>query len=79
MNSRFAKICIKAQEQIWLENWTILKILTEKKSNSPMCLTQWPPDIWPGALGHLDISLVDDRYKKLGKISEILLLSYNIA
>ena len=69
MNSRFAKNCKKAQEQKRLENWTILKNLTEKKiSNSPMCLTQWPFDNCPGALGHLDISLVDDRYKKLVKI-----------
>ena len=40
-----------------------------------MYLTQRRPDIWPGDLGHLDISLVGDRYKKLGKISETLLLS----
>ena len=40
-----------------------------------MCLTQWPSDNWPGALGHLDISLVGGRYKKIGKISENLLLS----
>ena len=39
-----------------------------------MFLTQWPSDNWPGDLGHLDISLVDDRYKKLGKTSENLLL-----
>ena len=53
----------------FLKNWT------EKKSNLPMCLTKWPLDIWRGALGHLDISLVDDKYQQHGKISEILFLS----
>ena len=28
---------------------------------------QGPSDNWPGALDHLDISLVDDRYKKTWK------------
>ena len=51
------------------------KSIWHKKSNSPMCLIQWLPDIWPGALGYLDISLADDRYKKIGKISEFFLLS----
>ena len=40
-----------------------------------MCLTQLPSDNWPGVRDHSDISLVHDRYKKLGKISENLLLS----
>ena len=53
--------------------WTIWQ---KKKSNSPMFLTQWPFDIRPGALGHLEISLVDDKIRKnFEKISEILLLS----
>ena len=31
MNSRFAKLHIKAQEQKWLKNWSFLKNLEEKK------------------------------------------------
>ena len=44
-----------------------------------MCLTQCPSNNWPGALDHLDIHLVDDGCKNLGKISEYLLLSQGLA
>jgi hypothetical protein len=53
MNSRFVKIHKKAQEQKWLKNWRILKNLKDKKSND-----------WPGALDHLTIDLVDNKYTK---------------
>ncbi len=58
MNSRFALIHKKAQDQI-----------------SALFSTQRPPDDWPDALDHLAIGLVANKYTKLGKTSEILLLS----
>ena len=36
-------------------------------------------DSWPSILDHLVISLVDNRYKKFGKISENLLLIFGLA
>ena len=48
------------------ENFENLK---EKKNlNSALCSTNWPPDNRPGALDHLAIGLVDNKYTKLGKI-----------
>ena len=44
-----------------------------------MCLTQRPSDNWQDVIDHINISLVHDRYKKLGKISENLLLSKGLA
>ena len=35
-----------------------------------MCSTHLPLDKWPGALDHLAIGLVDNKYTKLGKIGE---------
>ena len=78
MNPRFAKIHKKGTgTKMAKKNWTILKNLTEKKFT--IFLIQWPSDNWLGALDHLDISLVDDRYKKHGKIRENLLLSQGLA
>ena len=44
-----------------------------------MFLTQRPPDDWPDALDHLAIGLVANKYTKLGKTSEILLLSQGLS
>ena len=55
MNSRFALIHKKAQEQKLLENWTILKKLKEKKSNiSPVLKpeTSWWLARCPRLLSH---------------------------
>ena len=62
MNSRFALIHKKAQEQI-----------------SGLFSTQRPPDDWPDALDHLAIGLVANKYTKLGKTSENLLLSQGLS
>ena len=50
INSRFALIDKKAQEQKWLKNLTILKNLREKKKSnfSPVLNPDTsPPDDWP--------------------------------
>ena len=66
MNSRFALIHKKAQEQKLLKNWTILKNMKEKKSQiSALFLTQRPPDDWPDALDHLAIGLAANKCTKL--------------
>ena len=50
MNSRFASIHKKVQEQKLLKNGTILKNLKGKKDQiSALFLTQRPPDDWPDA------------------------------
>ena len=68
INSKFALIDKKAQEQKWLKNRTILKIFERKKNQiSALFLTQTPPDDWPDALDCLTIGLATDRYTKLGK------------
>ena len=79
MNSRFAKIHEKAQEQKCLKNWTVLKIWNEKKYKFKSLLNpvQWPPDNFPGSLDHLVIALVDNAYKKLEKTSKNLLAYIN--
>jgi hypothetical protein len=46
---------------------------------SALFLTQRPPDDWPDALDNLAIGLVANRYTKLGKTSEILLLSQGLS
>ena len=43
-----------------------------------MFSTQRPPDDWPNAIDHLVIGLVANKYKKLGKTSENLLLSRGV-
>ena len=54
MNSRFASIHKKVQEQKLLKNGTILKNLKGKKDQiSALFLTQRPPDDWPDALDHV--------------------------
>jgi hypothetical protein len=49
----------------------------ERKKNqiSALYSTQRPPDDWPDALDHLAIGLVANKYTKLGKTSETLLLT----
>ena len=42
-------------------------------------LNLWPHSSWPGTLDHLAISLVNNRYTKIGKISENLLLILGLA
>ena len=80
MNSRFSKIHKKAQEQKWLKNWTILKNLKEKKNQiSALFSTQRPPDDRPDALDHLAIGLVANKYTKLWKTSEKLLLRQELS
>ena len=77
MNSRFALIHKKAQEQKWLK---IFENLKEKKNQiSALFSTQRPPYDWPDALDHLAIGLVANKYTKLGKTSEILLLSQGLS
>ena len=57
MNSRFAKIQKKAQEQKQLKKWAIVKDLKEKKNQSAALFsTQRPPDSWPDALDPLAIT-----------------------
>ena len=54
--------------------------LKEKKcQNSALCSTHWPPKNWPGALDHLAIGLVDNKYTKLRKICEKVLLILGLA
>ena len=48
-------------------------------SNFPSMVILWPHDSWPGTLDHLAISLMNNRYKKIGKISENLLLIFGLA
>ena len=53
----------------------------ERKNSqiSARFLTQRPPDDMSDALDHLAIDLVADKYTKLAKISEILLLSLGLS
>ena len=73
INFRFAIIDKKTQETEKLNNFEIF----ERKKNQVSALfsTQTPPDDWPDALDHLVISLVANKYTKLGKTNEDLLLS----
>ena len=53
----------------------------ERKKNqiSALFSTQTPPDDWPDALDHLTIGLVANKYTKLGKTSENLILSQGLS
>ena len=46
---------------------------------SALFSTQRPPDDWPDALDHLAIGLVANKYTKLGKTRENLLLSLGLS
>jgi hypothetical protein len=50
-----------------------------KNQISALFSTQRPPDDWPVALDHLAIDLVADKYAKIGKTSENLLLSQGLS
>jgi hypothetical protein len=63
-----------------LENFRNFENFQEKKmSKFTFVLNLWPHNSWPGTLDHLALSLVNDRYKKIGKISEDLLLIFGLA
>ena len=53
----------------------------ERKKNqiSALFSTQTPPDDWPDALDCLTIGLVANKYTKLGKTSENLILSQGLS
>ena len=51
----------------------------KKNQISALFSTQRPPDDWPDVLDHLAIGLVANRYTKLGKTSENLLLSQGLS
>jgi hypothetical protein len=55
------------------------KVETKKNQMSVLFSTQTAPDDWPDALDHLTIGLVANRYTKLGKISENLILSLGLS
>ena len=77
IKSRFALICRKAQEQKYLKIWGFFENWEEEKmSKFTFVLNFWPHDSWLGTLDHLAISLVDNRHKKVGKISKNVLLIF---
>jgi hypothetical protein len=52
----------------------------EKKIQiSALFSTQTPPDDWPDAIDHLTIGFVADKYTKIGKTSESLILSLGLS
>ena len=51
----------------------------KKNQISALFSTQRPPDDWPDALDHIAIGLVANKYTKLGKTSETLLLSQGLS
>ena len=55
------------------------KFQGKKMSKFTSLLNLWPHSSWPGTLDHLAISLVNNRYKKIGKISKNLLLILGLA
>ena len=55
------------------------KLERKKNQISALFSTQRPPDDWPDALDHLTIGLVANKYTKLGKTSETLLLSLGLS
>ena len=59
-------------EQFW-------KIWKKKNQIAALFSTQTPPDDWLDALDHLTIGLVANKYTKLGKTSENLLLSEGLS
>ena len=62
-----------------LKIWRILKIWKKKGQNSALSSTHWPPKNWPGAIDHIAIGLVDNKYTKLGKIDEKVLLIFGLS
>ena len=80
IKSRFALIGRKAQEQKKTENFRNFENFKEKKmSKFTFVLNLWPQNSWLGTLDHLVLSLGNDRYKKIGKISENVLLIFGLA
>ena len=62
------------------ENFRNFENFKEKKcQNSPLCSISDLINSRPGTLDHLVLSLVNDRYKKIGKLSENLLLIFGLA
>ena len=59
-------------EQFW-------KIWKKKNQISALFSTQTPPDDWPDALDCLTIGLFANKYTKLGKTSENLILSQGLS
>ena len=58
-----------------MKKWPILKNLNEKKNLiSALLSTQTPPDDWPDTLDRLTISLVANKYTKLGKVKILYLV-----
>jgi hypothetical protein len=55
------------------------KFEKKKKKISALFSTQTPPDDWPDAIDHLTIGLVANKYTKLGKTSENLILSLGLS
>jgi hypothetical protein len=55
------------------------KLERKKNQISALFSTQRPPDDWPDALDHLTIGLVANKFTKLGKTSETLLLSLGLS
>ena len=55
------------------------KFERKKSKISTLFLTQRSPDDWPDALDHLAIGLVANKYTKLGKTSENLILSQGLS
>ena len=62
------------------ENFRNFENFKEKKmSKFTSVVNLWPHNSWPCTLDHLAISLVNNRYKKTGKISKNLLLIFGLA
>ena len=80
INSRFAKINKKAQEQKWLKNWTILKNLKEKKIKFQP-YSQLRDLLMSGQMPYTisAVCLVANNYTKLWKTSENLLVSQGLS
>ena len=76
-------IGLNSQKGTWtkiVEKLNNFEKFERKKSQiSALFLTQRPPDDWAEALDHLVIGFVANKYTKLGKTSEILLLSLGLS
>ena len=80
MNSTFAQILGKLKKNKMSENLKNFENLKERKNqNLILCSTHWTLVNWSGALDHLAIGLVDNKYTKLGKIGEKVLLILGLA
>jgi hypothetical protein len=55
------------------------KFEEEKKQISALFSTQTTLDDWPDAIDHLTIGLVANKYTKLGKTGENLILSLGLS